>query len=365
MRARKSLLRNPWDLQVLRGAADLPRFAEALGAPAVRGEAELEHVLFGRLLDDYRRVLDDYAPGRPLLRALLARHEVENLKLGWRALDRRLPADRWARLWRPFGRLETLPLESWTEASSLPDAVRATAPTPWGPIAREALETHGDDGAAAELSLDRFAFARIAEEAERLPRRETAARRLAMSIVSERDLDAFHRAIVFSGLSPELAASTTVRLRDAFPTDALHRLAEWSSGPLPLDRRLFRGVLPPDRPIADWDALRRTLARERVAACRRAFAGPPFRVGPAVAFLLLREAETRGLAAIASLLPSPGAGEREGVSTGDADKESRPRPQVALLAKRAAGGAGGEGADYVRGSSSALEHTLAASLLGG
>ncbi len=336
MRARKSRLRNPWEAQVLRGAPDLARFAEALGAPAALSESELERVLFDRLLDDYRRVLDGYAPARPLVRALLARHEVENLKLGWRALARRLPANRWVRLWRPFGGLETLPLESWSEASSLSDAVRRTAPTTWGPIARGTLEAHGDDGAAAELALDRFAFTRLAQEAEKLPRRETTARRLVLSVVFERDLDAFHRAIVFSALSPAIAGSSTVRLGDALPSDALQTLAEWRSGPFPLDRRLFRGVLPTEGVIADWDELRRTLRHERVAACRRSFAGPPFRLGPAVAFLLLREAETRGLAAIGSLLPSP-------------------------LGR----GVGGEGADSAVFLRPALDRVCAASLLGG
>lgn len=40
---------------------------------------------------------------------------------------------------------------------------------------------------------------------------------------------------------------------------------------------------------------------------------------------------------------SPPAGEREAVSTGDADKASRPRPKVAVPAKRAAGADRGEG----------------------
>jgi len=302
MRARKSRLRNARDARRLRSIPGVASFAEALGLAPVTGEPELERALFDRLLDDYRRVLEDYPPGRPLLRALLARHEVENLKLGWRAVARRLPSDRWVRLWRPLGHLETLPLESWSEASSLADAVRDTGRTPFGPIARETLQAHGDDEAAAELCLDRFTFARIAEEAARLPRRETAARRLAMSLVYERDFDAFRRSIVFSGLSPELAGAATVRLGDVLPTEALPRLAAWTSGPLPFDRRLFRGVLPADRAIPDWDALRLAIRRERVAACRRAFAGPPFRVGPAVAFLLLREAETRALTALGSLL---------------------------------------------------------------
>jgi hypothetical protein len=315
MRARKSRLRDAWDLRRLRAGGGVDRIDEALQTPPLRETSRLESALFGRLLDDYGRILEDYPSGRPLVAALLARHEVENLKLGWRALSRRLPPARWTRLWRPFGRLETIPIDSWSEASSLAAAVRSTERTPFGSAARETFEAHADDGPAAELSLDRAAFGRIAEEAENLPRCETVARRLALSLVFERDLDAFHRSVAFSGLSPELAGAATIRLARSVTPGALSRLAEWTSGPLPIDGRLFRGILPADRAISGWDALAMAIRRARVADCRQAFLGPPFRIGPAVAFLLLREAEARALTALRSLppgadLPRLGAVER-------------------------------------------------------
>jgi vacuolar-type H+-ATPase subunit C/Vma6 len=302
MRARKSRLRDAWDLRRLR-AGGVDRVDEAAETPPLRETSRLESALFGRLLEDYGRILEDYPSGRPLVAALLARHEVENLKLGWRALSRRLPPARWTRLWRPFGRLETIPIASWSEASSLAAAVRSTDRTPFGSLARETFEAHADDVPAAELSLDRAAFGRIAEEAERLPRRETVARRLTLSLVFERDLDAFRRSVAFSGLSPELAGAATIRLARSLPPEALSRLADWTSGPLPVDGRLFRGIVPADRAISGWDALAMAIRRARVADCRRAFLGPPFRIGPAVAFLLLKEAEARALTALRSLLP--------------------------------------------------------------
>lgn len=307
MRARKSFLRSAWTVRLLGTASGLAAYAEGLGLPPAHDADELERLLFDSLIDDYARILEDYAAARPLLHALLARHEVENVKLAWRALSRRLPATRWIRLWRPFGRLETIPLDAWRDASSLAEAVRRSSRTPWGAILRETLDAHEDDADAAELALDRFAFARVADEAERLPRREATARRLALSLVFERDLDTLHRRAAFSGLSPELAGAATVRLARDLPEDALSALAAWRSGQLPFDLRLPGGVDPRIRNIRDWDRLTIEIRRERLTTCRRAFTGPPFRLAPAVAFLLVREAETRGLAALASLLP-PRAG---------------------------------------------------------
>jgi ATP synthase (C/AC39) subunit len=335
LRARKSRLRTASAARLLGSVPGVAAFADALGLPAAHEQVELDRVLFDRLLDDYRRILDDYSAARPLLHALLARHEVENVKLGWRALARGLPPSRWIRLWRRFGALETLSLETFRDASSLAEAVRRATSTPWGRIVRETLEAHEHDPAAAELALDRFAFARVAEEAERLPRRETIARRLALSLVYERDLDAFRRATAFSGLSPELAGAVTVRLSRDLPEEALAALAGWTEGLLPFDLRLPAGIVPRSRAIPGWDALRTTIRRERVAACRRAFAGPPFRLAPAIAFLLLREAETRALTALASVLPSsPGRG------------------------------VGGEEGDHATAPPSALDRVFAASLLG-
>ena len=307
MRARKSRLRTASGARLAGSAPGVAAFADALGLPAAHDAAGIDRVLFDRLIEDYRRIIDDYSSARPLLFALLARHEVENLKLGWRALARGLPPSRWARLWRNFGRLETLPLEGWRDASSLRQAVRSANAGPWGTIVRETLEAHEHDPPAAELALDRFAFARIAEEAEKLPRREAIARRLALSLVYERDLDSFRRAMVFSGVSPEIAGAATVRLTRDLPEEDLVALAGWTGGVLPFDLRLPAGIVPSSRVIPGWDALRIAIRRERVATCRRAFAGPPFRLAPAIAFVLLREGETRGLTALATTLPSPPA----------------------------------------------------------
>lgn len=274
-RAMCSRLRRPLDLPFLQSAQSVGALGEAVGLEGIATSAELGRRLFARLLEDWGKLLDAYRPGRPLLRALLGLHEIENVKLAWRARSRNVPPDRWTGFWKPLGRLEEVPLAAWRDAASLRDAVAACARTPYGPLLSRLGAAGGGDPAADEMAMDRWAGQRLARAAAALPRAERAARSLALAVLRDRDADLVQRAAT-RGLSPENAAAATVL---GEPPDAL-------------------------------DATERRRSRRRLAL--RAFLGPPFRLAPAIALLLLREQEARAIEALARALEnhSPDAAAR-------------------------------------------------------
>jgi vacuolar-type H+-ATPase subunit C/Vma6 len=279
VRAMRSKLLRPEDGFALRAGTSLAALAAALGAAPQASARLLRLELFVGLVRDYGRVAASYPRGATLFQALLGLHEIENWKILWRALVRRVPEARWAPLWRPLGRLETLRLDDALSAASLFEAAVLSRNTAYEDVTAEALRAPDGDLGAAERIFDRFATRRLAEEARRLPRRERAARELALAVVRERDARARRHAAAAGG-SPE-----EIRLAAAVFT-------EESS--------------------ADGSALP-DLSRMRRKACRSAFLGPPLTLGPAVAYLLLKEEEVRAVGALAEacgLRPPAGALDR-------------------------------------------------------
>jgi hypothetical protein len=281
VRARKSRLPGPADA----GAAR-ERAAEAAGADRFAG-----------LMSDHAMVLRSFPAGHGLVRALLGLHDIENLKLGWRALEHRVPAERWVPLWQPMGRLGGVRLEDFRDAVSLPEALRALAP-PFAKMAVALHAAHRARPADAEVALDRWASRRLLDEADALPARESVARALALALVRERDLDLVRRARGY-GMSGEAAAGTAVLLGREAGREPLRALAAWTPADGPLSVALPRALarLAGGRP-AGWDELVTALRHARRVLCLRAFRQAPFHLGCAVAFLLLREEEERSWTAL-------------------------------------------------------------------
>jgi hypothetical protein len=296
VRALKSQLLDPDLPRRLRAApaAQSPAFAagEALDI------AELPSRSFRRLVHCYAVVLASYPSGHELFRALVRLHEIENLKLVWRARSRQHPFERWQRLWRPLGVLETVRLDEVREHTSLAGFVVGLRGTPYGTIADATLRAHADDLAASELAFDRWASSCIARAAAGLGRGESAARGLAMARVRERELELLRRGVRVFGLSADaVRGSLAVVLRE-LPAREVDRLATWTAEGGPLLRAWPRAWPPVAGVPADWDALLVALKRARREACRRAFLGPPYCLAPAVALLLLCEEEVRGAVAL-------------------------------------------------------------------
>jgi vacuolar-type H+-ATPase subunit C/Vma6 len=256
MRAwRSRLLRRP-DVMPLLAANDAASHARALAAigAATDGEA-LEHAL-QRLLQVYRIAIRGYRAYALLFIALLRLHEVENLKLAWRAIARHVHEGRWHSLWRPLGSLGSVTLEQCRSAESLRDLAERLEDTPYGQIVATLHRAHGDDITAFELGLDRWASGQLLAEAAKLPASEALSRAILEEIVRRRDAQLAERGASMYGLSVAPPTSAVPRRRGA-------------GAPLPYS-----------------------------ALLRRASRGGPFSLAPALAVVLLAEEELRGVIAL-------------------------------------------------------------------
>ena len=313
VRALKSQLFGPDLVGRLRAVRDIPtEGADGREVPrdvGVIGDwSDLPTRRFRHLLTCYRVVLASYPSGQTLFRALLRLHEIENLKLVWRARFSSHPFERWDPLWRSLGVLETVRLEDCRDQTSLAGFVASLRVTPFGVIAEATWRAHADDLLASELALDRWASASIARAAASLGRAETTARDLALAVVRERDLNLLRRGVQAFGLSPDAVLGGLALLPREVSSDELTRLAMWTpqSGRLLLAWPRAWGRTA-DRP-ADWDGLLLAVKWARGQQCRRAFLGSPYCLGPAMALLLFQEEEVRAVASMREAAGRPDAG---------------------------------------------------------
>jgi vacuolar-type H+-ATPase subunit C/Vma6 len=203
-----------------------------------------------RLLRVYARAIRGYPRGAPLFRALLRLHEIENVKLLWRAAAKPQTHGRVREAWLDLGALASFAIADAASARELADFF---APTPYAAVTANVSRAHGSDLAAAELAFDRWASQRLLDEAHALPRRETLARRLVATIVRERDAEIVRRGAKWYGLTSVTASAADVV----------------------------------------------SMRAERLRLCRRAFAGDPFLIAPALAVIVLAEEEVRAVRALA------------------------------------------------------------------
>lgn len=303
VRALKSQLFGPDAVGRLRADRDIPHSSAddreaSRDAGGLRDVSDLPAQRFRHLLTCYRVVLASYPTGQALFLALVRRHEIENLKLAWRARTSGHPFERWGLLWRPLGVLETVRLEDCRDQASLAGLVASLRATPYNVIADATWRAHADDLLASELALDRWASASIVRAAASLGRSETAARDLALAVVRERDLNLLRRGVQTFGLAPDAIFGGLALLPRELPADEVSRLATWTPQSGRFLRAWPRAWGPAaDRP-ADWDGLLLSIKRARGRSCRRAFLGSPYCLGPATALLLFQEEEVRGVASI-------------------------------------------------------------------
>jgi ATP synthase C subunit len=271
----------------------LRRRADLTGTSAAPGG------LLPELLDCYRTILRSYPAGQPVSLALLRLHEVENVKLAWRAYARGHSPSRWSGLWQPLGDLESIALDDCTTHTSIQDFVRALEKTPYRGIARSTFRAHPADPAAAEFALDGWSSAALLRAAEELPPAERGARTLVRAIVRERDISLLRRGAHAFALSPDAVLAGLVVLPAEATRDELVRLATWTVDQGALARGWPRAWRRLAGTPGDWDGVMLALKRWRRAECARAFLSTPYSLAPAVALLLLKEEELIGAAALA------------------------------------------------------------------
>ena len=202
---RGAMLR-PEELFAVRGTTDGQASQHAASALGIESDAKR----FARLLDRYRLVLRVYPEHAGLIGALLRLHEIENVKLAWRALVRDADPETWVPLWRDFGDLATIPRVRGV--TSLHDFVELLKATPYGAIAAEVFKVSPH----AEMAFDRWASAEVVRLAKALPRSEALARELALRIVRKRDDELRARGAATFGLS-EAAVDAAIVVRERPP----------------------------------------------------------------------------------------------------------------------------------------------------
>jgi hypothetical protein len=217
------------------------RAAEAYGISSEERRLEM-------LIVRYRTILRCYRDAGLLVRALLRTHEIENVKLGWRAVVRKLREEQWLPLWRTLQDLASIGPDVFRATTSLRQVVEKLIGTPYSSIANDVYRSHLDDLGAAELAFDRWASVAIVNEARSI-KREPLATKIAEELVRQRD--------------DEIAARAAVYQLPALVADAAR-------------------ALPRSRSRAGLQQL-----------CRRAFAGQPLRIAPAIAFIALTERDYR------------------------------------------------------------------------
>jgi ATP synthase (C/AC39) subunit len=286
MHALKRQLWTPLDRHLVVGAGVEPDGRALAGTPAG---------VFPGLVRWYTTFIAIHPTAATLLRALFRRHDVENLKLLWRAAVRgRAPL---AQCWRP---LEPLGVVAFSARVSTPqELVHQLDATPYGEIARALMRSHAADLPATEIGLDRWVWNAIADARARLPAQERGAADLVRTLTMEHDVDLLRRGVSV-GLQPDLVAKSTVVLSKECRIGLLSAAAAWRPEDGPLARVLPRPLTRVSPDAHGWDDVVRALRRARLRECRRAFVGWPFRLAPAVAALLLREEQAQAAMSIAA-----------------------------------------------------------------
>jgi vacuolar-type H+-ATPase subunit C/Vma6 len=106
---------------------------------------------FRKLIDGYAMLMASYPIGQSLFLALVRLHEIDNLKLAWRAAVRGLPPARWLPFWVPLGSLAVVDSDDCRDCRTLSALTGVLTRTPYFSIAETMRRAHADDLAAAEV----------------------------------------------------------------------------------------------------------------------------------------------------------------------------------------------------------------------
>jgi vacuolar-type H+-ATPase subunit C/Vma6 len=234
-------------------------------------------LVYGRLVGHYDVALRAYPEAGATLRALVGFHEIENVKLLWRAAIRQVPFAEWRTCWRPLGPLATVAIDEYRSLASLRQLIAGLADTPYGELVDAEFRAHAQDLAAIEIGFDRKASEAALTAVEGLPHREGAARDLVRTVIRERDVALAVRVVGMLGVSPERAAAMTSVLGAEVGPQGIREVS------------------------AHHAVARRAMRMVRRRACRRAFLDDPFSLAPPIALALLCEDEARALLSLAEV----------------------------------------------------------------
>ncbi len=149
--------------------------------------------VLARLMALYRAAIELYPEHRDLFLAMLRLHELENVKLLWRAVMRQSPREEWMEHWRDVESAAGSPALPCPRSTpdSLHDLARFLEHTAYAGLARRVVAEHGGDRAAAELAFDQWGTSMLLRAAHALPAKERLARQLLDSLAASRNAELY------------------------------------------------------------------------------------------------------------------------------------------------------------------------------
>lgn len=152
-----------------------------------RDAADVLVLVYQRLTAEYAMAIAACPDARAPILALVRLHEIENVKLVWRAIVRGADAAAWTASWRPLGPLATVSRETCAGAATLRSLVEMLTGTPYAEAAATIARAHPTDLGAAEAAMDRWSAADLARAAATMPKREGTSRVLLSLAGRQRD----------------------------------------------------------------------------------------------------------------------------------------------------------------------------------
>jgi V/A-type H+-transporting ATPase subunit C len=299
------------DYHFLLAAKDLTAFFSYLGTTSYSAylpdpEEEipklsvLERQLSRPLMRDYTKIAHALTghKERTLILALFRRFEAENLKLVLRAIFAKLDREDVLHLLYPLGRLSTLNWDALWAAGTVREIPAYLRPEVFGQSLQHALPQFEAQGRLfpLEMALDFSCFRCLQEAVQNLGSRHD--RRVAQKVLGPYidiiNISWVIRLKTVYGLSPEETVNYTLPERDLVTLSCLNQLARAE------DTAAFIKHLPPvfqhELPaVNDWPSIAFRLQSWFIKILARVFAGSPFHIGIAIAYLLEKEIELANL----------------------------------------------------------------------
>ncbi len=298
----RRLLAAPTLDDALRQLAATP-YGPALAAAAQGTLLWAERALESSLVDAYARLIRtlEGAP-RALVEEMLRRLEVDNLKAILRGLATGAPADEIRSLLLPLGRWERLEVGQLLAAPGVAEAVRALDRLPYARPLAEALPRYERERSLfpLEVALDLDYYRRLWALAATLPGGDRdSARRVLGARYDVLNVSWLLRFSQLYRLSAQEIFNYTLPYGDRIDDDIMRRAAAAPDiaglvAALPEPYRALLGPLEGAGITRMEAALRRFLWHDAHAL----LTGYPFQIGAIMAYLYLKEAEVRDLAAI-------------------------------------------------------------------
>ncbi len=311
IRALRSRQLTEQDRHFLLAAKDLTAFLSYLGttsygsylpdpAKGVPGLPALERQLTRPLMQDYAKVVHSLGGHRErnIIIALFRRFEAENLKLVLRAMSANLAREDVSHLLYPLGRLSDLNWDALWAAKTFPELLAHLRPGVFGQSLAHALPQFEAQGRLfpLEMALDFSCFRCLQEAVQHLGSRHDcrAAEKVLGPYIDILNISWVIRLKTVYGLSPEETVNYTLPEGDLVTLACLSQLARAE------DAVTFISHLPPIfqqevHAVNHWQSISFRLQGWFVKILARVFAGPPFHIGVAIAYLLEKEIELASL----------------------------------------------------------------------